>query len=65
VKKKMAQIIEKVIVKKSPKAEEIEENLGDLNPKYFEEVYSLEEAKDKTRASWNNLSSNSSFFGGF
>ncbi len=61
----MAQIIEKVIEKKSHKAEKVEENLGDLNPRYFEEVYSLEEAKDKSRASRLNLSSNSSFFGGF
>ncbi|MFW9879646.1 MAG: hypothetical protein ACFFG0_41755 [Candidatus Thorarchaeota archaeon] len=63
----MAQIIEKVIESKSQKIEQSEsyEVLGDLNPRYFEEGYSLEEAKDKARASRINISSNNSFFGGF
>ncbi|MFX1280480.1 MAG: hypothetical protein ACFFA3_13810 [Promethearchaeota archaeon] len=71
----MTQIIEKVIEIEGPKAEELEleineeskvdELIGDLNPRYFEEVYSLEEAKNKAKASTIVPSSNNSFFGGF
>jgi len=53
--KKMTQIYEKVIVKKSKKIEEtenqVDELIGDLNPKYFEEGSYLEEAKERIKAS--------------
>jgi hypothetical protein len=49
VKKKMTQIYEEVLVEKVEKIEE-PESLGDLNPKYFEEAISLDEAKDKVDA---------------
>jgi hypothetical protein len=75
VNRKMTQIIEKVIEIEGSKAEEIElkiheeskvdELIGDLNPRYFEEAYSLEEVKNKDRASTIVLSSINSFFGGF
>lgn len=71
----MTQIIEKVIEIESPEAEEIElkiheeskvdELIGDLNPRYFEEAYSLKEAKIKANAASVIQSSNNSFFGGF
>ena len=44
--KKMVQIYEKVLVEKVEKIEEAE-SLGDLNPKFFEEAISLNEAKDR------------------
>jgi len=52
----MTQIYEKVLVEKVEKIEEAEyqdedESLGDLNPKYFEEGLSLEEAKERINAS--------------
>ena len=51
--KKMTQIYEEVMVKKSKKIEEteVDETLGDLNPKYFEEVINLKEAKERIKAS--------------
>jgi len=49
--KKMTQIYEEVIVKKSKKIEETDETLGDLNPMYFEEAINLKEAKERIRAS--------------
>ena len=51
--KKMTQIYEEVMVKKSKKIEktEVDETLGDLNPKYFEEAINLKEAKERIRAS--------------
>ena len=71
----MTQVIGKVIEIESLKAEEVElkiqeesevdELIGDLNPRYFEEVYSLKEAKNKARASTIVSASNNSFFGGF
>jgi hypothetical protein len=50
VKKKMVQIYEKAMEKKSS---EIEQNeiLGDLNPRYFEEAINLKEAKNRAYAS--------------
>ena len=42
----MVQIYEKVLVEKVEKIEEAE-SLGDLNPKFFEEAISLNEAKDR------------------
>ncbi|MFW9875627.1 MAG: hypothetical protein ACFFG0_21195 [Candidatus Thorarchaeota archaeon] len=49
----MTQIYETVMEKKKPKMEkaEVDELLGDLNPRYFEETYSPEEAKNKALAS--------------
>jgi len=63
----MTQIIEKVMEKKAQESEQIEsdEILGDLNPKYFEEAYSLEEAKNRAEASQLSAGSNNNFFGGF
>ena len=55
VKKMVAQIYEEVTIKKVKKIEEpenqVDELLGDLNPKYFEEAITLEEAKERIRAS--------------
>jgi len=49
----MTQIIEKVMEKESPKSEQIESNeiLGDLNPRYFEEAMTPENALEKIKAS--------------
>jgi len=49
----MTQIIEKIIEKESPKSEQIESNeiLGDLNPRYFEEAMTPENALEKIKAS--------------
>lgn len=51
----MTQIYEKVIVKKNKKIGEtenqVDELLGDLNPKYFEEAIHIEESKERIRAS--------------
>jgi len=49
----MTQIIEKVMEKKGLKSEQIEadEQLGDLNPKYFEEGMRPENALEKVKAS--------------
>ena len=51
----MTQIYEEVMVKKSKKIEEtenqVDETLGDLNPKYFEEIINLKEAKERIKAS--------------
>ncbi len=44
---------------------ETDELLGDLNPRYFEEIYSLEEAKNRAEASRITPGFNNSFFGGF
>ena len=67
--KKMTQIYEKVIVKKSKKIEEtenqVDELLGDLNPKYFEEDIHLEEAKEKIKASDIYAGSKFNFFSAF
>ncbi|MFX0082572.1 MAG: hypothetical protein ACFE94_12560 [Candidatus Hodarchaeota archaeon] len=57
----MIQIYEKAMEKKSSKIEQ-NEILGDLNPRYFEEAYSLQEAKDRALA--NRVACNG-FFGGF
>jgi mannose/fructose-specific phosphotransferase system component IIA len=66
---KMTQIYEKVMVKKVEKIEETEsqdvELLGDLNPKYFEEVIRLEEAKERIRASDIFAGSKFNFFSAF
>ena len=44
---------------------ETDELLGDLNPRYFEEAYSLEDAKNRVKASGLGAGSNNAFFGGF
>ena len=41
---------------------EVDELLGDLNPRYFEETYSLEEAKNKVFSSDINFSSSFNMF---
>jgi hypothetical protein len=51
----MAQIIEKIIKKKSSKVEQAEK-IGDLNPRYFEEGMSPENALEKVHASAANFS---------
>jgi len=63
----MTQTYKKLLEKKSQEMKETEndEILGDLNPRYFEEAYSLEEAKNKAKASSLSAGSNNSFFGGF
>ena len=63
--KKMTQIYEKVIVKKSKKIEEADEILGDLNPKYFEEAIKLGEAKERIEASDIYAGSKFNFFSAF
>ncbi|MHA1985733.1 MAG: hypothetical protein ACW98D_03745 [Promethearchaeota archaeon] len=49
----MTQIYEEVMVKKSKKIEEtenqVDEAIGDLNPKYFEEALTLKEAKERIK----------------
>ena len=49
----MIQIIEKVMEKKGHKSEQIEceEQLGELNPRYFEEGVTPENALEKVKAS--------------
>ncbi len=51
----MAQIIEKVMKKKSSKIEQVEK-FGDLNPRYFEEGMSPENALEKVHSSASNFS---------
>ena len=63
--KKMTQIYEQVIVKKSKKIEEADEILGDLNPKYFEEAINLEEAKERIKGSDIYAGSKFNFFSVF
>jgi len=41
---------------------EVDELLGDLNPRYFEETYSLEEAQNKVNSSDFNFSSSFNIF---
>ena len=41
---------------------EVDELLGDLNPRYFEETYSLEEAKNKVFSSDLIVSANFNMF---
>jgi hypothetical protein len=55
----MTQIYEEVLVEKVKKIEE-PESLGDLNPKYFEEAISLNEAQEKIYSSkaYSNMSFN-------
>ena len=63
---------EKVMVMKRPEVEEIEvqtpleyemdESLGDLNPRYFEESISLKAAKEEIYSSDINFSSKFNFF---
>jgi len=45
----MVQIYEEVLVEKVEKIEE-PESLGDLNPRYFEEVISFNEAQERIQA---------------
>jgi len=70
VKKKMTQAYEEVMEMKSFEVEviehpEVQENkvdelLGDLNPRYYEEVISMNEAKDQIHStqSYSNFSFN-------
>jgi len=51
----MTQTYEKLIEKKSPKVEQTEK-LGDLNPRYFEEGISPENALEKVHSSAMNFS---------
>ena len=51
----MTQTYQKVMEKKSLKVEQAEK-LGDLNPKYFEEGMSLENALEKVHSSAMNFS---------
>jgi len=62
----MTQIYEEVMVKKSKKIEnQVDEILGDLNPKYFEETINLEEAKVRIRDSDIYAGSKFNFFSAF
>jgi hypothetical protein len=60
----MTQTYEKVMEKKKPKMEqaEVSELLGDLNPRYFEEIMSLENALQKVHSSAMNLSAKCNVF---
>jgi len=51
----MTQTYEKLIEKKSPKVEQTEK-LGDLNPRYFEQGMSPENALEKVHSSAMNFS---------
>ncbi|MFW9784051.1 MAG: hypothetical protein ACFFFB_17335 [Candidatus Heimdallarchaeota archaeon] len=44
---------------------EVDDLLGDLNPRYFEEINSLEDAKNKAYSLEVNIPTNNSFFGGY
>ncbi|MFX1325836.1 MAG: hypothetical protein ACFE8N_12860 [Promethearchaeota archaeon] len=68
----MVQAYEKIVLIESSEIEihpikeaAVNELLGDLNPRYFEEVCSLKEAKERVCALQGNISLNNSFFGGF
>ena len=60
----MTQIYAEVVFKKVEKIEE-PESLGDLNPKYFEEVIHLKDAKERIRASDIYAGSKFDFFSAF
>jgi hypothetical protein len=71
VKKNMTQAYEKVmeiIIEieeyevEAPIESEVDELLGDLNPRYFEEVMTLDEARQKAHLSDVSISSNLNFF---
>jgi hypothetical protein len=49
----------------TPIESELEDLLGDLNPRYFEEGFSLKEAQIRAEASRINSGFNNGFFGGF
>ena len=55
----VAQIYDKVTIKKVKKIEEhenqVDELLGDLNPKYFEEAITLKEAKERITGLQNTI----------
>jgi len=71
----MTQTLEKLTVLKSPEVEEIDvqiaheddvdELLGDLNPRYFEEIITLKEAKERAYASDINVGSKLNFFSAY
>ncbi len=65
----MTQIYEKVMAKKSNKIEEaenqVDELLGDLNSKYFEEAIHLKEAKNRVIASDIYAGSKFNFFSAY
>jgi hypothetical protein len=46
-----------------PEENEVDELLGDLNPRYFEEIITLKEAKQRAYAS--TVSQNFNFFSGY
>ncbi|MHA2182660.1 MAG: hypothetical protein ACXAAH_14665 [Promethearchaeota archaeon] len=48
-----------------PIKKEMDDLLGDLNPRYFEEGYSLKEGKIRAEISRIGPDFNSSFFGGY
>ncbi len=62
--KKMTLIYEEVMVEKVEKIEE-PENLGDLNPQYFEEASYLKEAQERIQASDIYAGSKFNFFSAF
>ncbi|MFW9942961.1 MAG: hypothetical protein ACFFFT_18135 [Candidatus Thorarchaeota archaeon] len=53
----MTQLMEKVVEKKCLEREETEGNepLGDLNPRYFEEAMTPENALEKAKASYSGF----------
>ncbi len=59
-------IVTKVIPKKIEKIEEtksqVDELLGDLNPNYFKEVITLEEAKNRAMVSYIHAGGKFNFF---
>ncbi|MFW9781555.1 MAG: hypothetical protein ACFFFB_04640 [Candidatus Heimdallarchaeota archaeon] len=68
----MVQAYEKIVYIESSEIEihpvketVVDDLLGDLNPRYFEEVYTLKEAKVRDCALQANIRPNNSFFGGF
>jgi hypothetical protein len=65
----MVQIYEEGMVKKAESIEEaenkVDEALGDLNPKYFEEAIHLKEAKERIKASNIHAGSKYDFFSAF
>ena len=54
----MVQVYEEVMEKKSPEESEVEELLGDLNPRYYEEEISAKEAKIRAHALGANANYN-------
>ena len=64
----MTQTYQKAMEIKSSKIEQAEiqeENLGDLNPRYFEEAMTLENAMEKVHSSAMNISAKYNVFRAF